>query len=334
MTSIRKVVITEFGDVDVLKILDDTCPPPPPTCVQIATEFSGFTGGDVNMRQGTYPEQKQPPFTPGYCLVGTVRSVGSKCTSVKAGDVVAVLTKYDAEAELVNQPEKYCIKVPIGVPHMQAAAVMCDWNTAYDMVINTAKVSRGQRVFVHGISGAVGCAIMILSRLQGAEVYGTASSRNHEEVQKYGATPFPYTDKNWMEEMKRIGGAHAVFDALGFESFDESYSILTADGILVAFGNNKNALENTSIRSEGKHVAALFARNRPDGTGKRTTFYGLDRDSPSYVENSLALMRMIEQGTIKIPIRQVWDMEDIHSAHRSWGSGSGIGSLLIRVAKT
>ncbi|KAI8962613.1 GroES-like protein [Daldinia sp. FL1419] len=332
MTSIRKVVISEFGDVDVVKVVDAVCPPPPAGHVQIEVEYVGFSGADINMRKGIYPLQKKPPLTPGYSLVGTVRANGEGCTAFKPGDVVAVLTKYDAEAELVNQPEKYCIKVPDGVDHQQATALPCDWNTAYGMVTHKANVSAGQRVFIHGISGSVGTALMILCKLKGAEVYGTASQRNHDAIRPYGATPFVYTDKKWIDKMKEIGGAHAVFDPLGFESFDESFSILAPGGILVAYGNNKRTLDGGS-RNPTCHIVKLFARGLNPLNDKRTTFYGLSRDSPTYKPDVTALLNMIEDGTITVPIRKIWDLEDIQAAHREWGAGSGIGSLLIRVAK-
>ncbi|WYZ46680.1 hypothetical protein EsH8_IX_000905 [Colletotrichum jinshuiense] len=334
MTSIRKVVITQYGDVDVLKVVQDVCPPPPAAHLQIATEYSGFSGADVNMRKGVYPFMKKAPLTPGYCLVGAVRAVGEGCKAFQVGDVVAVLTKYDSEAELVNQPEKYCIKVPDGVDHRQATSVICDWNAAYGMVMHSARVSKGQRVFVHGMSGAVGYGIMKLAQLQGAVVYGTASSKNHEDIRRQGGHPFVYTDKEWMREMKAVGGAHAVFDPLGFESFDESYSILADDGTLVGYGNNKNSLGDSGvIRNPMFALTKMLARNLNLLTKRSTTFYALNRDSSTYVPNVTALLDMLKDGTITVPIKNVWDMEDIHNAHRQWGGGSGVGSLLIKVAR-
>ncbi|KAI6089956.1 protein indc11 [Hypoxylon rubiginosum] len=332
MTSIRKVVITAFGDADVVKVLDDICPPPPPGHVQIATEYASFGGGDINMRKGVYPLQRKAPLTPGYAMVGTVRALGEGCSAFQVGDVVAVLTKYDADAQLVNQPEKYCIKVPDGVDHGQAAALPCDWFAAYGMVKHSAKVSKGQRVFIHGISGAVGAALMILCRLEGAEVYGTASVRNHDEIRKYGATPFVYTDKKWMESMKELGGAHAVFDALGFESFDESFSILAPGGIVVAYGNNMSSLPGGKIRNPALAITKLLSRNLNVISCKRTTFFGISRGSATYKPDVTELLDMIKKGIITVPIKNMWNMEDIQTAHREWGHGSGIGSLLIKVA--
>lgn len=42
--------------------------------------------------------------------------------------------------------------------------------------------------------------------------------------------------------MQDVGGAHAVFDPLGYESFDESYSILSPKGILAAYGSNEDSI--------------------------------------------------------------------------------------------
>ena len=63
--------------------------------------------------------------------------------------------------------------MPQGTDLQQATALVVDWYTAYRIVVKTAKVTAGQKVFMHGMSGAVGYAIMVFSLRQGAKVYGT-----------------------------------------------------------------------------------------------------------------------------------------------------------------
>ncbi|KAI1812329.1 zinc-binding dehydrogenase [Poronia punctata] len=333
MTAIRKVLIPEFGDVEVVRVIDSTCPPPPASHVQIATEYSGFSGGDINMRKGIYPFMKKAPLTPGYCLVGKIVATGPGANKFQPGDFVAVMTKYDAEATLVNQPEKYCVKVPPGVDHKQATALLCDWNTGYSMAVHTAKVTAGQRVFVHGLSGAVGYALMSVCQLLGAEVYGTASEGKHEELRARGAHPFVYTDKDWIASMQNLGGADAVFDPLGFDSYDESWAILSKTGILVAYGTNKQSLNGEQNGNPIGSVVKMLARGLNPLNSKSSTFFGVSRDSAHYYDNITTLLNMLREGKIEVPIKNVWDMEDIQAAHREWGRGSGIGSFLIKVAK-
>lgn len=284
--------------------------------------------------------QNSAPLTPGYCLVGHVVGLGEGCTKFKIGDTVTCLSIYDAEATRANLPEKFVIPVPKGVSLEAAPALILDWNTAYEMVMRAASVKAGQKIFVHGISGAVGWAIAILSSLQGATVFGTASPKNHEAVRAGlpGATPFDYRNKDWMKAMTDLGGVDAIFDPLGFESWDESYSILNhKSGILVGYGGNMNNFsgEGEASRSMIPPVAKLFARNYLKfWEGRRAVFYYIARDDPHFESDLEALFELTRSGKIEVPIKQIFEMkntEDIRAAHRSWGKGSGVGSLLVRV---
>ncbi|KAK1450347.1 hypothetical protein CMEL01_07683 [Colletotrichum melonis] len=321
-TTIRKAVITEFGDVSKVQIIQDTIEPPPANHVQVSTIYSGFSGADINMRKGVYPMQKKAPLTPGYCLVGTVKTTGPGCTSkLSPGDLVACLTIYDAEAELVNLPEKYLIRVPPGTDLQQATALILDWNTAYAMVFDVAKVSKGQRVFIHGVSGAVGYALMKLCQLQGAEVYGTASERNHAAAREQGAHPFVYTDKKWMQAVKELGGADAVFDPLGFESWDESFSVLSPTGILVGYGGNLRSLNDESEHgSVILPTMKLMARGMVPFCGKRTKFYYITRDDATFEPNLKALLELVAEGKITVPIKKVIGSSDEYGGSRDVSS--------------
>jgi NADPH:quinone reductase-like Zn-dependent oxidoreductase len=238
-TPIRKVIISSFGDPSVVSVITAPIPDPSSNEVQIKVLYAGMGGADIAMRQGYYPLQRKPPLTPGYSLIGRVHKNGTSATKYKVGDLVACLTVYDAEAELCNQPEKYLVPVPEGLDLQQAVALVLDWNTAYGLAYRAAKITQGSRVFIHGLSGSVGFALHTLCKMQGANVYGTASSANLAALRDAGAAPFVYSDKTWMAAMKEIGGVNVVYDALGFESWDESWDILApSGGHLVGFGGN------------------------------------------------------------------------------------------------
>ncbi|KAF7535392.1 hypothetical protein G7Z17_g13213 [Cylindrodendrum hubeiense] len=333
-TTIRKAVISSFGDVSNINIISAELPPPSLHEVQVSIIYAGFSGTDINMRLGVYPMQKAAPFTPGYCFVGRVRSNGPSSTKYKAGDAVMALTMYDSHAESINVPEKHLIPVTAGIDLKQAAVLIVDWNTAYGMVIRAAKVSKGQRVFVHGLSGAVGYAIAALCRSRGAIVYGTASERNHNILKDLGVTPFVYSDKMWIADMQAVGGVHAVFDPLGFESWDESYSILssTEESILVGYGRNLATLTGQKIGSGYPSMLKLMARGLKCWTKKSTKFYYISRDDDTFELDLRVLMDMVKDDVIRVSIKHVWELEEIKKAHDSWGKGLGIGSTLISVA--
>lgn len=333
-TTTRKVLISAFGDVSNLAVVSAPVSAPGRGEVQVAVVYSGFSGADVNMRLGSYPMQRAAPLTPGYCFAGRVKANGPGSARFRPGDVVCAVTVYDAQSEFVNVPEKHLCPVPAGLDLPTACALSLDWSTAYGMVMRTAKVAAGQRVFVHGMSGAVGYAAMALCRLQGAVVYGTASRRNHEALRALGAHPFVYTDKAWIREMQALGGAHAVFDPLGFESFDESYAILSTaqPSRLVGYGGNLAALEGGRRRSPLPYFAKLLARNAAVWSNKATSVYSITRDDAHFQPDLAALMELAREGRVRVPIKHVWALDDIREAHESWGKLPGMGSLLVRVS--
>src|ERR1700687_4356103 len=275
MPKMKKVVITEFGDESKLAIVECNLPEPAAGEVQLSVEYSIVSGSDVNMRRGTYPFQKKAPLTPGYSVLGKVRINGKGCSKFRVGDRVACLSKYEGQAELINLPERFLVRVPEGVDPKAAVALVLDWVTAYELLHHAAHVRTGQRIFVHGLSGAVGGALLNLAAIQGAQVFGTATVSKHEELRKLGAVPFDYSNKQWISAIKDLGGVDAVFDPLGYESLDESYSILREGGILVGYGMNLPALTKTPRRSAFPGVVELFARNLLFWSGKRTAFFGL-----------------------------------------------------------
>jgi NADPH:quinone reductase-like Zn-dependent oxidoreductase len=333
-TTIRKVIFSAAGGPDVVSVTTAEIAAPKSSEVQIKVLYAGMGGADIAMRLGYYPQQKAAAgLTPGYSLVGRVHKNGANCSKFQTGDLVACLTMYDSEAELCNFPEKYLIPVPEGVDLAQAVALVTDWTTAYGMAYRTAKITKGTRVFIHGLSGSVGFGLLTLCKLQGAEVYGTASEKNHDAVSKAGASPFVYTNKDWMKAMNDMGGADYVFDPLGFESWDESWKILArGGGHLVGFGGNYDMLNGNKPRSQLPQVAKLLAKGLVPFCPYKTSFFYIDKDQKTFEPELKSLFQKLAQGEIVVPIRKMWTLEEVPEAHRTWNKGAGVGAVVIKVA--
>ncbi len=331
VTRTRKVVITAYGDESKLAIVETDLRPPSPDEAQLTVEYTIVSGSDVSMRRGTYPLQKRPPLTPGYSVIGRVRVNGTASSKFNIGDRVACLSKYEGQAERINLPEKFLVPVPAGVDGKAAVALILDWVTAYQMLHRVAHVKAGQRIFVHALSGAVGGALLRLAQLQGAQVYGTASTKKHEELRQLGAIPFDYSNKDWIASMQKLDGADAAFDPLGYESFDESYAILRKGGVLVGYGMNLPAWTGTPARSMIPSVLKLLSKNLLFWSGKRTTLFGVNRASKHFAGDLELLFEWLEAEKIYVPIKAVFSLNEIQEAHREYARSSGMGSIVIEV---
>lgn len=134
--------------------------------------------------------------------------------------------------------------------------------------------------------------------------------------------------------MKKRGGAHVVYDPLGFESWDESWDILITNepSRVVGFGGNLNIMgDGGKTRSQFPAQMKLLAKNGCLFTKRSTGFYYIDRDRSTFMEDQEAVLDLLVKGSIQVPIKKIWDMENIREPHENWGKVPGMGSCLIRV---
>lgn len=333
-TPITRVVFTKAGGPEVVQVVEAQLPDPGKDEVQVQVIYAGFGGSDINMRGGTYPMQTGFPLNPGYSFVGRVSANGSGSQKFNVGDIVCALTKYDSQATYTNFAEKYLVQLPADLDPGAACALVLDWTTAYGMVYRSAEVKAGDKVFIHGLSGAVGNALLRLCLLEGATVYGTASPSKHKELKQQGATEvYDYHNKDWMDAILKLGGVNAAFDPLGFESYDESFAVLDRSrSILVGYGANaqtigdKKGSQLAGFMSMGK----LYAKNLCF-THRSATFFYVDKDQKTYIPDLLALFELARTGKVEVPIKKVFTLQEVPAIHQEWTKLDGIGSCLVKV---
>ena len=172
--SYKRVIITEFGGPDVLKIVEETAlPQPKPGEVRVMVMATSACFTDTMVRKGIYYElKKKPPFPPGYDLVGVVDKLGTGVTKLKIGQMVADLTVSRAYSEYMCRPESSLVPVPADLDPAEAVSLVLSYVTAYQMLHHSAKVQRGQSILIHAAAGAVGTALLQLGKLLDLEMYG------------------------------------------------------------------------------------------------------------------------------------------------------------------
>ena len=121
------------------------------------------------------------------------------------------------------------------------------------------------------------------------------------------------------------------FDPLGYESFDESYSILRKGGVLVGYGMNLPAWTGALPRSVIPSALKLFSRNLVFWSGKRTTFFGVNRGSKHFADDLAVLFEWLKDGKLSVPIKAVFKLDQIKEAHREYASSNAMGSIIIDV---
>jgi len=157
-------MLTKKGGPEVLQILELPVETPGPGQLRVRVRAAGVGSTDLIMLAGKYRYAPKIPFVPGYEVAGVVEAIGAGVIGFEVGQRVAALTVYGGFAELLLREAEHFLPVADGVSDRDAAAVILNYVTAWQMIHRVAKVRPGQTALVTGAAGGVGTAALQLSR--------------------------------------------------------------------------------------------------------------------------------------------------------------------------
>ncbi len=212
-----RVVVTQYGGLDALRVVEEECPEPKRDEVRVRMLAAGVALPDLMMREGIHPETPRLPFTPGWDLVGMVDRLGDGVSGLEPGQIVAALPISGAYAEFVCLRQRELVPVPSGLDAAEAVSLVLNYVTAYQMMHRSARVRPAQSVLIDGAAGGVGSALLQLGRVAGLKMYGSCSSRGASTVSDLGGIPIDYQGHDFVTEIRRLtgDGVDAVFDGIG-----------------------------------------------------------------------------------------------------------------------
>ena len=232
----RAIQFDRYGPPDVLRSTTLPTPEAGPGEVRIRLQAAGVAPFDTKLRAGLLQAHFKPqlPKIPGRDGVGTIDKIGAGVTDFAVGDPVCVVADMSSGtcAEMLVCAKERVVPRPSGLTTHQAAALMQPGLSAWISVVDTAHVSAGMKVLVHGGAGAVGSLMVQLCRHLGAEVSATCRSANRDYVAGLGASrtvAYDHPD----EDIRTLAKQDVVFDLIGGDTHERSYQVLRKGGQLV-----------------------------------------------------------------------------------------------------
>ena len=336
----QAIVISSFGDPEVLQLQQVAVPEPGPGEVRVHVLAAGVAFSDIWMRKGLYPGGPKPPFTPGYDVYGVVEALGSGVSGMRLGETVAALTVVGGYAESLTLPARWL--VPVSGTHDPAEAVTLvqSYLTAYQMLHRIARVASGERALVHGAGGAVGQALLQLGQLAGLELYATASQQKHAAVAAQGATPIDYQHEDFVSRVRALtgDGVDVVFDAIGGPHLGQSLSALRAGGRVVAYGFHAGTAHLRGPEGQARAMRDMEQRTRFDALESGDANQGiyafnvttLREQRPDWYQADLtALFGLLERQAITPLVAGRLDLARAAEAHHRLERADVIGKLVL-----
>ncbi|WP_325100821.1 zinc-binding dehydrogenase, partial [Vibrio anguillarum] len=116
--------------------------------------------------------------------------------------------------------------------HEEAASIPLVGLTAYQALIDIAKLQSGEKVLIHAGSGGLGTVAIQLAKSLGAFVATTTSTANVDLVKRIGADQvIDYKTENYLNEVKDFD---VVFDTLGGDYTADAFKVIKMGGRVVS----------------------------------------------------------------------------------------------------
>jgi NADPH2:quinone reductase len=242
---------------------------------------------------------------------------------------VAALTVHGAFAEFLVREAVHFLPIPDGVSDRDAAAVILNYVTAWQMIHRVAKVRAGQTALVTGAAGGVGTAALQLLRLAGVKTYGAASAPKHELVRSLGATPIDYR-AGPIDRLTRAlepNGVDYAFDAIGGANIGKCIGAVRKGGMVIGFG----FIGAPGKLSQGAMFANLFVGARL--RGRRGMFYGITmlyRKDPQPLREDLPkIFALLEEKKIDPLVNRTFPLLEARQAIEFLATGSVEGKIVL-----
>lgn len=268
MATMKAVVLREHGGPEVLSYEDVARPEPGPRQVRVAVRAVALNHLDLWVRRGGPAFHLEYPHRLGSEIAGVVDAVGAGIDDLEPGARVVVspglscgvcracLSGADnlcrryrilgensqgGYAEYAVVPRQNIAPYPGELSFAEAAAGLLTFLTAWQMLVEKARIEPGQTVLVQGAGSGVGVAAIQIARMHGARVIATAGTDDKlRRARELGAADtINYRDADFVAEVRRLTdrrGVDVVFEHVGGETFARSIKVTRNGGRIVTCG--------------------------------------------------------------------------------------------------
>ena len=306
----KSIIINKHGGPEVLKIQDVNIGMPGPDEIKVTNYAIGLNYIDTYNRSGLYPLKL--PSGIGYEAAGKIDEVGSNVKDFNKGDNIAYASQpIGAYSEQRIIPSNIVIKLPNGISHEQAAALMTKGLTTNYLITKSYKLKAGETVLFHAAAGGVGQIFAQWANSIGAKVIGTVGSDEKIKVAKENgyAHVINYSKEDFSKEVMKVTnneGVPAVFDGVGKKTFQGSIACLKKSGMMVSFGNASGPLDPVNVPKDIQPKGLYLTR---PSVGQ---FFDTQKKLQTGADE---IFEKIKFGKIKINISKKYNLEEAEQAH-------------------
>ena len=330
----KAAYINRYGNIDDVQLSEQSTPVLTENDVLIKVHAASINPLDLRVLEGEFKAilPVQFPFILGNDFAGTVVQVGANVKQFKAGDEVYAKTDQNgafAEYTVVHQ-SSLALK-PQNISMELAASLPLVSLTAWQALVEIAKVQAAQKVLIHAGSGGVGSIAIQLAKHLGATVATTTSGKNAQWVKALGADIIiDYKTTDFEQELKDYD---VVLDTQGGKILEKSLNVLKRGGRIISISGPPDREFAESIHANWllKCIIPLLSwsiRNKAKKKGITYSFLFMQPNGQQLSEIS----KLVESGNINPIVDKTYAFTEIKNAFQYVNTGRAKGKVVLKIA--
>lgn len=331
----KAAYISRYGNIDGVQFDEQFQPPLTADAVLVKVHAASINPLDLKVLEGELKAilPVKFPFILGNDFAGRVVEVGSNVTQFKAGDEVYAKTDLNgAFAEYTVVEQSSLALKPQNISMELAASLPLVALTAWQALVEMAKVQAGQKVLIHAGSGGVGSIAIQLAKHLGATVATTTSGKNTRWVRELGADIIiDYKTTDFEQELKEYD---VVLDTQGGKTLDKSLNVLKRGGRLISLAGppDQATTDAFNLNRFLKCVIPLLSWSIRRKAKKRGVTYSFLFMQPNGQQLS-QISHLVETGKIKPVVDTEYDFSKIKEALHYVNTGRTKGKVVLKISE-
>jgi NADPH:quinone reductase-like Zn-dependent oxidoreductase len=308
--TMKAVVVNEYGGPEVLKYQDAPRPEPKDDEILVRVMAAGVNPVDSYVRQGRFGKSNLPMII-GSDIAGVVEKTGATAKKFKPGDAVYCylsVMRGGGYAEFAIARESETALKPKNIDFVTAAAVPLAGTTAWQALIDSGKIEKGQTVLIHGGSGGVGTFAIAIAKARGTKVIATASSAHQPTLKQLGVDQaIDYTTTKFEDVVKDVD---LVLNCVRADALARSYGVVKKGGAIVSITDEPDQAECAK-------------------RGITCSRMGANPDAKVLEE----LTKLIEARKMTPIVSQTLPLAEASKAHQQIETRHTLGKIVLKVAE-
>src|SRR5215212_6260263 len=302
----KSAQIKTYGDSDVLEINPNapSLHDPSESMVLLTVKAAGVNPSDWKLREGFFKQMAplQFPATLGMDISGVIEKVGELVSSstpdLKQGDEIygqagGFAGGSGAFAEMALAKADKIAHKPKTLTHEQAAGLPLVGVSAWQALVETMGLSKGQKILIHGGAGGIGTISIQLAKHLGAHVATTVSTKDIQFVKEELGADEAIDYKTQTFEDVLSHDFDAVFDTVGGETYTRSFKVLKRGGSGIIVSMLEQPVQELMDQFGVKAVFVFSQGNR---------------------ERLTKLAEWVDQNNIRVNVERTFPLDEVRTA--------------------